>query len=104
MAVLKGMSRKSIEALPSGHYWAVPHAPVPLDADNGHDEVFPGANCISDGKWVTFYKKGEEVWECNALYAAAHFDFSSVSSAVHRQPTEVLAGQGDTLLFFPNQT
>ncbi|MGH8784152.1 MAG: hypothetical protein ACREYA_03525 [Cupriavidus necator] len=49
------MSRKSIEALPSGHYWAVPHAPFPLDGGNGHDEVFPGAHCISDGKWVTFY-------------------------------------------------
>ncbi|KWR83886.1 hypothetical protein [Cupriavidus sp. IDO] len=63
------MSRKSIEALPSGHYWAVPHAPFPLDGGNGHDEVFPGAPSISGGKWVTFY------WACNALYAAAHFDF-----------------------------
>ena len=78
MAVLKRMSRKSIEALPSGHYWAVPHAPFPLDGGNGHDEVFPGAHCISDGKWVTFYKDGEEVWACNALYAAAHFDLVAI--------------------------
>ncbi|CAG9187046.1 hypothetical protein [Cupriavidus pinatubonensis] len=50
------MSRQSIEALASGHYWAVPHAPFALDGGNGHDEVFPGADCVSDGKWVTFYK------------------------------------------------
>jgi len=72
------MSRKSIEALPSGHYWAVPHAPFPLDDSNGHAEVFPGAHCVSDGKWVTFYKDGAEVWACNAVYAAAHFDFSAL--------------------------
>ncbi|WP_232431330.1 hypothetical protein [Cupriavidus sp. UYPR2.512] len=80
MAVLKGMSWKSIEALPSGQYWAVPHAPFPPEAGNGHDEVFPSAHCISDGKWVAFFKNGEEVWACNALYAAAHFDFSAVST------------------------
>ena len=85
MAVLKRMSPKSIEALPSGHYWAVPHVPFPLDSGNGHDEVFPGAHCISDGKWVTFYKDGEEVWACNALYAAAHFDFVPIPA--DRSPT-----------------
>ncbi len=52
----ENMSRKLIEALASGHYWAVPHAPFPLDAGNGHDEVYPGAHCVSDGKWVTFYR------------------------------------------------
>jgi hypothetical protein len=69
------ISRKSISALPSGHYWAVPHAPVLLDGPDGHEEVFPGAHCISDGRWVSFYRDDEEVWSCNALYAAAHFDF-----------------------------
>ncbi|MCP3024006.1 hypothetical protein [Cupriavidus basilensis] len=54
MAVLKKMSRKSITALPNGRYWATPHAPFPLDGPNGHEEVFPGAQCVSDGKWVTF--------------------------------------------------
>ncbi|SPS03064.1 conserved hypothetical protein [Cupriavidus taiwanensis] len=44
MAVLKNMSRKLIEALASGHYWAVPHARFALDAGNGHEEVFPGAH------------------------------------------------------------
>ncbi|CAN7760133.1 hypothetical protein LJR296_006932 [Cupriavidus necator] len=58
-------------------------APTPRAraTNNGHDEVFPGAHCISDGKWVIFYKDGEEVWACNAIYAAAHFDFAAVSSA-----------------------
>ena len=86
MAVLKRMSRKAIEALPTGHYWATPRAPFPLDGPNGHDEVFPGAQCISDGKWVTFYKEREEVWACNAVYAAAHFDFAPVPT--HRSPTD----------------
>jgi hypothetical protein len=31
---------------------------------------------ICGGKWVTFYKDGEELWACNAVYAAAHFDFA----------------------------
>ncbi|MBP0622482.1 hypothetical protein [Cupriavidus consociatus] len=72
---------KTIAPLPRGHYWATPHAPFPLDGPNGHDEVFPGAHCVSDGKWVTFHKNGEEVWACNAMYAAAHFDLAPVPSA-----------------------
>ncbi|WP_230625439.1 hypothetical protein [Cupriavidus necator] len=40
-----------------------------------------GAHCISDGKWVTFYKDGEEVRACNGICAAAHFDFAAVPSA-----------------------
>jgi hypothetical protein len=81
MAVLKRMSRKLITALPTGRYWATPRAPFPLDGPNGHDEVFPGAQCVSDGKWVTFYKDGEEVWACNAVYAAAPVP-------THRSPTD----------------
>ncbi|MFS8979711.1 hypothetical protein PO002_35440 [Cupriavidus necator] len=73
--------QKTIAPLPRGHYWATPHAPFPVDGPNGHDEVFPGAHCVSDGKWATFYKNGEEVWACNAMYAAAHFDFTAVSRA-----------------------
>lgn len=67
---------KTIAPLPTGHYWATPHAPFPLDGENGYDEVFPGAHCVSDGKWVIFDKHGDEVWACNAIYAAAHFDFA----------------------------
>ncbi|TPQ37065.1 hypothetical protein C2U69_17110 [Cupriavidus pinatubonensis] len=72
---------KTIAPLPSGHYWATPHAPFPLDGANGYDEVFPGARCVSDGKWVIFDKNGDEVWACNAMYAAAHFDFAPLSGA-----------------------
>ncbi|RWA50561.1 hypothetical protein AU476_27620 [Cupriavidus sp. UYMSc13B] len=71
---------KTIAPLPPGHYWATPHAPFPLDGPNGHAEVVPGAHCVSDGKWVVFYKHGEEVWACNAMYAAAHFDFAPASN------------------------
>ncbi|WP_153950059.1 hypothetical protein [Cupriavidus sp. U2] len=70
------MTKKQIDALPAGRYWAIPHAPFPLDGPNGHDEVFPGAECISDGKWARFIRDGNEVWACNATYAAAHFDFT----------------------------
>ncbi len=75
------MPQKTIAPLLSGRYWATPHAPFPLDVPNGHDEVFPGAHCVSDGKWVIFYKDGEAVWACNAVCAAAHFDFAPISSA-----------------------
>jgi len=70
------MTKKQIDALPAGRYWAITHAPFPLDGPNGHDEVFPGAECISDGKWARFIRDGKEVWACNATYAAAHFDFT----------------------------
>ncbi len=73
--------QKTIAPLPPGHYWATPHAPFPLDGPNGYDEVSPGAHCFSNGKWVTFHKNGEEVWACNAMYAAAHFDFAPLPGA-----------------------
>ncbi|WP_454739646.1 hypothetical protein [Cupriavidus necator] len=76
------MSRKSITALPNGHYWATPHAPFALDCPNGHDEIFPGAQCFSDGKWVTFYKGGEEVWACNAVSVDDWIDDRYVNRAV----------------------
>ncbi|TPQ26389.1 hypothetical protein [Cupriavidus pinatubonensis] len=69
---------KTIAALPQGHDWVTPHAPFPLHGPNGHDEVFPGAHCVSDGQWVTLYKHRAEVWACNAIYAAAHFDGSAL--------------------------
>ena len=67
--------------LPSGHYWGTPHAPFALDGPICHDAVFPGAHCVSDGKWVIFYQDGNEVWACNAVYAAAHFDVAPLPSA-----------------------
>ncbi|RZT35462.1 hypothetical protein EV147_3905 [Cupriavidus agavae] len=75
------MSRKQVAALPPGRYWAIPHDPFPLDGPNGHDEVYPGAECISDGHWVSFVRDGEEVWACNATYAAAHFDCKEVTTS-----------------------
>lgn len=35
---------------------------------------FPQARFISDGKHVAFYRNGNEIWSCNALYAATNFD------------------------------
>ncbi|RZT35441.1 hypothetical protein EV147_3882 [Cupriavidus agavae] len=79
------MMQKPIEArdcaLPHGRYWAIPHEPFPLDGPNGHDEVYPGAECISDGLWVSFVRNSEEVWACNATYAAAHFDCLQIANA-----------------------
>lgn len=77
MVVLKRMPRKIDLGFAERPLLGTPHAPA-LDGPNGHGEALPGAYCVSDGKWVTFYKKGEEVWARNALYAAAHFDFAVV--------------------------
>lgn len=74
------MVRKQISELKAGNYWATPHEPFLLDGPNGHDEVFPGAECVCDGKWATFFRDGNEVWSCNATYAAAHFDFTPVQN------------------------
>ncbi|NOV24030.1 hypothetical protein E5S69_10930 [Cupriavidus necator] len=38
--------------------------------------MHPGAHCVSDCKWATFFKHGKGVWACNAMYAAAHFDLT----------------------------
>lgn len=54
---------------------ANPYAPFPLEVLTASS---PAPNVISDGKWVTLYKGREEVWVCNARYAAAHFDFVPV--------------------------
>ncbi|KAF7963125.1 hypothetical protein AWV80_13425 [Cupriavidus sp. UYMU48A] len=67
-----------IETLASGLYWAVPHAPFHLDGGNGHDEVFPGADGVSDGKWVIFYQDGQEVWACNVCMLPAISTVSAV--------------------------
>ncbi|SPC24520.1 conserved hypothetical protein [Cupriavidus taiwanensis] len=82
---------KTIAPLPRGNYWATPHAPFPLDSPNGHAEVFPGAHCVSDGKWVVFYKHGEEVWACNAMYAAAISTWRLPPGTERRRRTERLA-------------
>ena len=47
---------------------------------NGHEEMFPRARCVSDGRWCTFFRDGTAVWECNASYAAAHFIIEPLTS------------------------
>lgn len=41
---------------------------------NGHSQVFPKARMTVKDGWAVFYREGEEVWNCNAAYVAAHFD------------------------------
>ncbi|MDI2145042.1 hypothetical protein KBJ94_23630 [Pseudomonas sp. ITA] len=41
---------------------------------NGHSQVFPQAHMTVKDGYATFFKDGKEVWGCNAVYAAAHFD------------------------------
>ncbi|AMR78553.1 hypothetical protein [Cupriavidus nantongensis] len=61
--------------LPAGRYRIRTREPNKLlAAMNGHSLVFPEADCVSDGKWCVFYRDDKQVWGCNALYAAAHFD------------------------------
>jgi len=43
-------------------------------AANGHSAVFLRARMIVKDGWATFTRNGAEVWNCNARYAATHFD------------------------------
>ncbi len=52
------MSRKSIEALPSGP--AVPHAPFQLDDSNGHDEGFPALTASVTASGLSSLKTGKK--------------------------------------------
>lgn len=61
--------------LPAGKYVVRTRESTVLSAAaNGHSEIFPEAQCVSDGKWCLFFRDGREVRGCNSLYAAAHFD------------------------------
>ncbi|MBN3852293.1 MULTISPECIES: hypothetical protein [unclassified Paraburkholderia] len=58
----------------NGEYVAICKENNPLSAAaNGHSEVFPRALVIVKDGWATFYRDGEEIWNCNARYAAANF-------------------------------
>lgn len=46
-------------------------------AANGHSAVFPRAKMVVKDGWATFTRDGAEVWNCNARYAATHFDVQS---------------------------
>lgn len=65
--------------LAAGTYRATCREADRLSAEErGHSSVYPEAVCVSDGQWCTFYRDGEEVWSCNASYAAAHFNIEPV--------------------------
>ncbi len=80
---------KTIAPLPRGHYWATPHAPFPLDGPNGHDEVFPGAHCVSDGKWVSFYKDGKKSGRAMPCMLRPISTSLPFRAPMRRKPTEV---------------
>jgi hypothetical protein len=42
-------------------------------AANGHSQVFPNAQMTVRDGWAYFYRDRTEVWNCNAVYAAAQF-------------------------------
>lgn len=67
-------SRRSSETLANGEYWATCRERNEISAAlNGHGDVFPQARMTVIEGWAFFYKNGEEVWNCNARYAAANF-------------------------------
>ncbi|MDF3838462.1 hypothetical protein P3W85_36845 [Cupriavidus basilensis] len=69
------------EPLAAGEYLAKCRETSHMQAMlNGHEEVFPRARCVSDGRWCTFFHNGTAVWECNASYAAAHFIIEPLTS------------------------
>ncbi|BAG48026.1 hypothetical protein L0Y81_30105 (plasmid) [Burkholderia multivorans] len=47
-------------------------------AANGHSAVFPRARMVVKNGCATFTRDGAEVWNCNARYAAAHFDVQRI--------------------------
>lgn len=63
------------DALPDGEYWAICRERNALSAAmNGHSQVFPKARIMVRGGWAFFYRDDQEVWSCNAAYAAVNFD------------------------------
>lgn len=62
------------EPLANGEYWATCRERNNLSAAlNGHGDVFPQARMTVKDGWAFFYRNAEEVWNCNARYAAANF-------------------------------
>lgn len=71
------MSKKRRAPLAPGTYLATCREATPLAAAvNGHCEVWPEATLVVEGDTAIFYKGGERVWSCNAIYAAHQFDIS----------------------------
>ncbi|WP_414016522.1 hypothetical protein [Burkholderia vietnamiensis] len=67
--------RPDPDLLPDGDYWATCRERNEMSAAiNGHSAVFPQARMTVAKGWAVFYRNGEEVWTCNARYAAANFN------------------------------
>lgn len=67
-------SRRSSETLANGEYRATRRERNEISAAlNGHGDVFPQARMTAIDSGAFFYKNGDEVWNCNARYAAANF-------------------------------
>ena len=63
------------EILADGEYWATCRERNALSAAaNGHSQVFPKARVVVKDGWATFFRDGEEVWNCNGAYAVANFN------------------------------
>lgn len=61
-------------ALVDGEYWATCRERNALAAAlNGLGSVFPQARLMVRDGWATVAPDGQELWGCNAQYAAAHF-------------------------------
>ncbi|WP_321884984.1 hypothetical protein [Paraburkholderia bannensis] len=68
------MDEAKIDVPENGEYLATCRENNPLSAAaHGHGEVFPKADVTVKDGWATFYRDGQEVWNCNARYAAANF-------------------------------
>jgi hypothetical protein len=66
-------------ALADGEYWAMCRERNVLSATaNGYGHVFPNARMVVKDGWAVFYRDDLEVWNCNAAYAAIHFDLQPV--------------------------
>ena len=62
------------EHLPDGEYWATCKERNALAAAlNGHGAVFPQARMTVKNGTATFHRNGVELWVCNSIYAAVHF-------------------------------
>lgn len=68
------MARPEADVPEDGEYWAICRERNLLSAAaNGHSGVFPKAKVTVSHGWATFRRDGEEIWNCNARYAAANF-------------------------------
>jgi len=71
--------RTKREHLADGEYWATCRDRSQMSAImNGHGNVYPQAKMTVAGGIARFYRDGKEVWDCNSIYAAAHFDIQKI--------------------------